>query len=949
MKKSTLILLCTVLGFLAGFGINRASAQLLGSDNAALYTAWGSGNTGGIGYQPWVMYNTGGAGGSTGYAGTYLGHSGSQVGSTNGYFWGMYANSATTAGAEAFRAFSNSIPANATFTILWQNTGIGNNNYNAAGFNLRNGDNTNLMTAANFIEDGSLFSMYYIGGISDNYFVYDGNGVNPIPVNFADGNVNGLQIQVTILPGSMYNLVVENAAGTQVYYSAYSQPLVGSGTIDSLALYAFDTDNDQKFNKMQILYLAPQLANLTPTSGSVYVPTTSPLSFDLTSTASTISSNNVQLLLNGVLQTGSAWTVTGSGTADAHVVLNAPLQGNLTYNGTVIATDAAGNTSSNTFTFNTWLPAYNNIYIEGADYNYQGGQYIDNALYLNGSTPVPAGSYAQPNQIYGQFDLLAEQSIDCFVDNTAGTNNVYRTGDLPGVEAATDIDHNNFAANGFTPYDLDFNENGQWEDYTRQLSNNVTYAVYARMSAFGANPTMLLSRMAAPTVNGSNQPNAALGTFVAPNTGAAQNYTFVPLKDFFSNPVLINFGGTNTFRVTDVGGSGSYNLGYMLLLATNNVGTLRPYVASGFPYPSATGVNPEGLFSFTIANRQTSVDPSTIQLLVNSNNVTGSITLSNNAAGTVVTYQPTLSSLLLPGQNTAEVIFSDDSVWMTNTWQFTGQPYAVLPTAWALPLNASYSPGFYEQIAKGDDSATNTDFPPSLARAVAQLAGTLTNSVTGLPYANEALNGGINVETNTINYAIDANFFGLFTPTNPFPDIVAGTTNNVAMAANMYVQLTPGLYNFDVYSDDGFQFSAGPTPASTNIILGIADYGRAATTTQFTFVVQTAGLYPMQLIYFKAQEGGGGVELYYNGSSGNVLLNDPNTSGSIKAYYLVPVPKLSLAQSGKYVVLTWIGSGYNLASATAINGPYTVINGATSGYQALITGTQEYFRLVPSP
>ena len=31
----------------------------------------------------------------------------------------------------------------------------------------------------------------------------------------------------------------------------------------------------------------------------------------------------------------------------------------------------------------------------------------------------------------------------------------------------------------FQPYDVGFIQNGEWEDYTRNLSNNVTYAVYA--------------------------------------------------------------------------------------------------------------------------------------------------------------------------------------------------------------------------------------------------------------------------------------------------------------------------------------------------------------------------------------------------------------------------------------------------------------------------------------
>jgi hypothetical protein len=414
--------------------------------------------------------------------------------------------------------------------------------------------------------------------------------------------------------------------------------------------------------------------------------------------------------------------------------------------------------------------------------------------------------------------------------------------------------------------------------------------------------------------------------------------------------VLINFGGTNTFRITDIGGSGAYNVSYMLLVAVTNNATLRPYLTSGFPFPGAGGVNPENNISFTIANRQTSVDPATIQLFINSNNVTSSLTFSNNAAGTVVSYQPNSSSILPAGVNTAEVIFSDDSVVQTDIWQFSVETIPVLPTAWAVPLSGNFSRGFAEQIAKGDDSATNTDFKPSVARALAQLAGTLTNSTTGLPYANEALNGGTNIETGTINYAIDPEFFGIFSPTNPFPDIPPGTTNNVAMAANMYVLLSPGIYNFDVFSDDGFQFTAMNATDTTNMTLGVANFGRGPSGTEFSFIVQTAGLYPMQLIYFKAQLGGGGVELYsINATSGaNVLLNDNSHPNAVQVYYqtVAAAPVLSIARSGANVVLTWNNPNYSLESAPALAGPYATNSAATSPWPVPASGTQQFFRLV---
>ena len=330
-------------------------------------------------------------------------------------------------------------------------------------------------------------------------------------------------------------------------------------------------------------------------------------------------------------------------------------------------------------------------------------------------------------------------------------------------------------------------------------------------------PTMVLERTTTPMVSSADQPRASLGTFVCPQTGGAQNWTFVPLKDFFSNPVLVDFPGTNTFRITDIGDSGSYNVNYLIFVATTNTATLRPYIASGFPYPGASGVQPdlEGIpnhsISFTIANRQTAV--TSVQLLLNSVDVTSGATFSNNAAGTVVSYQP--ATLMPAGLNTVEAIIGDGAVLQTNTWQFTVAALTVIPPADALPLNGNYAPGFAEQIAKADDSSTNIDFPPSVARAEAQLAGTLTNSITLAPYANEALNGGSNTETGVINYAIDPWFYGFtaaFPSTNAFPDLPAGGTNYVAMAATMYVYLTNGIVQFGVTSDDGFNHPPAPHP-----------------------------------------------------------------------------------------------------------------------------------------
>src|SRR5579862_8028003 len=104
MKKYAFILTCFILALCGDFSIDRATGQILANDDAGVYTNWASGENSGFGFGPWVMYNTGGAGGTNGYAGTFLGK-GDVVGSTNGNYWGSYANQASTAATEEFRAF----------------------------------------------------------------------------------------------------------------------------------------------------------------------------------------------------------------------------------------------------------------------------------------------------------------------------------------------------------------------------------------------------------------------------------------------------------------------------------------------------------------------------------------------------------------------------------------------------------------------------------------------------------------------------------------------------------------------------------------------------------------------------------------------------------------------------------------------------------------------------
>jgi hypothetical protein len=681
----------------------RASAQILAYDDASGYTTWTNGASQGYGFGPWTLRETGTGNGN--YTGFFVGTPGDPVASSNGNAWGLYANGSSGANAAvAFRAFTNGLATNTVFKIKWHTKGIGYSTNSLGGFCLRHG-NTKGSTAD--FNAGARFEFRYAGGGLDSFLILDGNGITPANLSFGS---NPFQVEFTLLTPDTYRLEIKDAAGASLLASFSSLPLAGSGAIDSVCLYAFQTDDDQVFNNAQIASTSltpPQILNVSPANGAIYVPFTNQMSFDAISLFSTLPPDGFTVLLNGVTQANLS--VTGSAT-NRHVVVNNPLPDNLVNTAVFIARDASGNRATNVVTFNTF--EVNNPFIEAGDYNYNAGSWFDNFAIsqpnyaYQGSRTVTNIWYGYTNIDIEPYGLLGSNSVDYLETDLSGANNAFRPGDLPQTEYCYDVDHNHFGSSGLWPFDLDYNETGEWQDYTRRLSN-VTYTVYARMAGFGVNPVMLFERLTSPTVTSANQPRAALGAFSCPSdTGGVQSFTLVPLNDFFGNPVRVRLPGTNTFRTTCIGSSLSYNFAYLTFVPSANTNAVLPYLASGSPSPGAQALTADPPVSFVIANAQSAVAPGTIQLFLNSSNVTSALTLSGDAAGTLVSYQPA-GMVPLNSTNTLRVVFSDGSVTQTNQWQFTVADFPRVIASSTTPLatnpvnatvrvalNATINPGY---------------------------------------------------------------------------------------------------------------------------------------------------------------------------------------------------------------------------------------------------------------
>ena len=128
--------------------------------------------------------------------------------------------------------------------------------------------------------------------------------------------------------------------------------------------------------------------------------------------------------------------------------------------------------------------------------------------------------------------------------------------------------------------------------------------------------------------------------------------------------------GTTTLRETSLA-SRIYNLEYFVLVASaNSTNTLRPYIAATTPAPGSSGAGLIAPVTLTIANRQTTVNATTIRFFTNSVAVGSGVVSNVNAAGVLVTYT-TLANRIANATYTNTVIYADNSgVSFTNSWTF---------------------------------------------------------------------------------------------------------------------------------------------------------------------------------------------------------------------------------------------------------------------------------------
>jgi hypothetical protein len=379
--------------------------------------------------------------------------------------------------------------------------------------------------------------------------------------------------------------------------------------------------------------------------------------------------------------------------------------------------------------------------------------------------------------------------------------------------------------------------------------------------------------------------------------------------------VSVSQAGIYPFRMVYFQVGGGANVSWFTVLtnstSTNNVlindlstaGALKAYASAKVAPPFVGGFvhSPAG-FTFTITDDATALLPSSLQVKFNGANAT----VTTNKIGSVTTVSYAAPALLPAGvTNTVAVQFTDNAQPPHNgsaTFTFAESAYAALPPEAALPSTGvdTTQRGFLYRIHQ-IDSATSGVLAANIAHAEAQLAGLLTDPSSGKPYANAATAGtqpdGSYLITNVLNFSYDTTAEqGSFTTANAHPDATfpgqsAANSDNMAGEIVTYLDLKAGFYQFVVNATDGFRVTAASNPYDAlGATVGLFDYRSITKETPFGVAVQTAGIYPIRLVWFrmtKAPDNSGDASLEFysvNSDGSKSLVNDSSDPKAIKAY-----------------------------------------------------------------
>jgi len=327
-----------------------------------------------------------------------------------------------------------------------------------------------------------------------------------------------------------------------------------------------------------------------PVNGNIFLNVTN-ITFSVGSQFSTVATNNIHTLINGVDVSASA-AYSGNNT---NWNVSVPCPQNELINLIITATDATSASNTVTETFDTF--SQNNLMIEGVDFDFNGGQFIDNPV---PTAPIVTATNSYYNGgIYGTNAAVPGVDYQGFNDGGGEAWN-YRINDQDvGQEVTADFLRNKFtndtvtAAGGTvaSDWDMGYWNGGFWENYTRTFPTG-KYNVYGRMAGGnGAFNNTTLSLVTSGTGT-SNQTTQLLGSFADANAAGWQTWHWVPMRDGSGNLATVSLGGVQTVRATS---GNNLNLHYLMFVPAVSLSPTMTVSISGssisLHFPTLIGHN----------------------------------------------------------------------------------------------------------------------------------------------------------------------------------------------------------------------------------------------------------------------------------------------------------------------------------------------------------------------
>jgi len=298
-----------------------------------------------------------------------------------------------------------------------------------------------------------------------------------------------------------------------------------------------------------ISHVSPVAAN--PPNFNVFLNAPD-ITFTVGSYFSTIASNNIQILVDGINVSSEA-TITGNNT---NWSVSLPCPQNQIVSLTITATDANSLSNGVSETFDTF--SQNNFMIEAVDFDFNSGQFIDSPVptgdspglgneatnsYFNGGVNMTNaalfnvdynGTYDGENAAQGVYRIL-DNGVACQPNPGDWRRSIFTNSQVFGGIA---VDHN-----------LGYWNGGQWVNYTRTFPTG-TYNVYGRLA--GGNGPFTNTKLSLVTAGAgtSNQTSQVLGTFSDANAAGWNTWHWVPLRDTNGNTVTLSLGGVQTLKAT---------------------------------------------------------------------------------------------------------------------------------------------------------------------------------------------------------------------------------------------------------------------------------------------------------------------------------------------------------------------------------------------------------------